>query len=55
MRWFGHIYSERGMEIDPERKEVIKAWANSRQILFPCADRPALQMARGGGGDKHQL
>ena len=26
VKWFGHIYSELGMAVDPERKEVIRAW-----------------------------
>ena len=26
VKWFGYIYSERGMEVDAERKAVIKAW-----------------------------
>ena len=25
VKWFGHIYSELGMAVDPERKEVIRA------------------------------
>ena len=26
VKWFGYIYSERGMEVDAERKAVIKSW-----------------------------
>ena len=26
VKWFGYVYSERGMEVDAERKAVIKAW-----------------------------
>ena len=26
VKWFGHVYSELGMSVDPDRKEVIRAW-----------------------------
>ena len=26
VKWFGHIYSEQGMAVDPERKQFIKDW-----------------------------
>jgi hypothetical protein len=26
VKWFGHMYSELGMSVDPDRKEVIRAW-----------------------------